>query len=201
MIEGAEIAGGGPLPHQALEIGDRIAPDLLLRLRIGLRQVAPMDLRDRARPHLPPDMIGRQDVEEGEPLDAARMVEGEPIRHARAAIMPDDGEMHMAERFHDLDHVAAHGALGIGLVLRIALRRGRPAIAAQIHADDAMGLGQRRREVVPHGMGLRKAVQQNQRLAGCLSSGRRRARPPCRSSGFRNRERDRRSWRAARRLQ
>ena len=73
--------------------------------------------------------------------------------------------MHMAERFHDLDHVAAHGALGIGLVLRIALRRGGPAIAAQIHADDAMGLGERRREVVPHGMGLRKAMQQNQRLA------------------------------------
>ena len=91
-VEGAEVAGGRPFPHQPFEIRDGIAPDLLLGLGIGLGEEAPMGGRDPAGPHLRPDMVGRQDIEEREAFDAARMIEREPVSDPCAAIMPGDSE-------------------------------------------------------------------------------------------------------------
>ena len=99
------------------------------------------------------------------------LVEGEAIADPRAAVVARQGEANMAERLHDGDHVAAHGALGIGLVILVAARRGGPAIAAQVHADHPVGLGQGRRHAVPHGVGLGKAVQQHQGRAVAFRAG------------------------------
>ena len=70
--------------------------------------------------------------------------------------------MDMAEAFHDLHDLAAEGALGIGPVRGIARRGLRPAIALEVEADDAVGLGQRRGDAVPARMGLGEAVQQQE---------------------------------------
>ncbi|WP_352729079.1 hypothetical protein [Mesorhizobium sp. M0276] len=48
-------------------------------------------------------------------------------------------------------------------MIRSRRRTGTAAIAAQIGADDAEPAGQRGRNVAPHQMRLRKAVQQQQR--------------------------------------
>ena len=52
------------------------------------------------------------------------MIEREPVGDAAAAVMAGEAEAHMAERLHQLDHGARHGALGVGRVLgiRIAAR-------------------------------------------------------------------------------
>ena len=47
----------------------------------------------------------------------SRMVERQPIGAAPAAIMADDGEALEAERAHDRDLIARHGALRVGLVI------------------------------------------------------------------------------------
>jgi hypothetical protein len=72
----------------------------------------------------------RENVEEHEALDPAWLIEGEPVGDAPAAVVAGHGEAHMAELLHRRDDVAAHGALRIGLVGGIALRRGGPAVAA-----------------------------------------------------------------------
>ena len=67
---------------------------------------------------------------------------------------------------HDRDHVARHLDLGIGGVVRAGCGLERPAIAAQIRADDGEPPGQLRCDQVPHRMGLRVAMQQQQRRPG-----------------------------------
>ncbi len=75
-----------------------------------------MGRRNLSGLHLRPHMSGRKDVEEGEALDPARVIEGKAVADPRAAIVSRHREAHMPEGLHDGDHVPAHGALGIGLV-------------------------------------------------------------------------------------
>ena len=56
-----------------------------------------MRRREARRLDLAPDMERRQDVEQRKPFDAARMIERQAIADARAAVVPDNGEAHMAE--------------------------------------------------------------------------------------------------------
>ena len=57
----------------------------------------------------------RHDVEDGEPLDPAGMIQRQPIGNPRAPVVPHSREADMAELFHDLDDIRRHGALRIDL--------------------------------------------------------------------------------------
>ena len=52
-------------------------------------------------------------------------------------------------------------------MLGVGRRHVRPAVAGQVGNDQAEAFGQRRRHAVPHHVGLRIAVQQQQRRARC----------------------------------
>ena len=119
-VERAERAVLRPFRQEAVEIGEGIAADLPFRLGRGPGEERPMRRRGLAGADLLPHGRRRQDVEEGEALDAARPVERQPVADARAAIMADDGEAHVPERFHHGDHVPSHLALGIDGVRGIA---------------------------------------------------------------------------------
>ncbi len=113
--------------------------------------------------HALPHRQRRHDVEQGQPLDPAGMVERQPIADARPAIMPHHGKAQMPQRLHHRHDIAGHRALAVGLAPAIAMGRRRPAIAAQIGADHGVRLGQLGRQPVPFGMGLREAVDQHHR--------------------------------------
>jgi len=94
------------------------------------------------------------------------MIEGEPVGDTAAAIVSGDHEALESELPHHGDDIGCHRPLG---VRRMVGQRGRAtavAVAAQVGADDREPLGEPRRNVPPHQMRLRKAVQQHQRRAG-----------------------------------
>ena len=97
--------------------------------------------------------------------DALRVVECESIGDARAPIVPDDIEAIETKRSHHLDQVERHRALGIGQVLGVGGRLAAGAITAQVGRDDREALGEARRDLVPHHMSLRIAVNEEQRRA------------------------------------
>ena len=80
--------------------------------------------------------------------------------------MARDVELLEAELLHDLDLVARHGALGIGFVIGAGLGLAAAAVAAQVRANNRVVLGEPRRDLRPHGVGLRKAVQQQEGRTG-----------------------------------
>jgi hypothetical protein len=111
----------------------------------------------------PPDLPGRDDVEDGQSVHAVGVVERHSVGHAPTAVVADDREAVMTEGGHRLDLVDRHGPLAVrGVVVR---RRGteRRAVARQVGGDDRMPLGEQRRDGVPHQMRLRIAVQQQHR--------------------------------------
>jgi hypothetical protein len=93
------------------------------------------------------------------------VVAQQAVGHPRAAVVPGDGEPVEAERRHRLDLVERQRPLGIGREIGAGQRLRAVAIAAQIGRDDGEVLGQARRHLAPHRMGLRVAVQQQQRRA------------------------------------
>ena len=130
-VEGLDLLGSRPARDRVVEPAGRVGLDQLLRHRLGLGQEGPViDLHGARRVHALPHRDGRQDVEQDEPLDPAGMVEREAIGDAGAAVMADHGEAVEAERAHRGDDVLAHGALAVERLAAIAMRRGRPAIAA-----------------------------------------------------------------------
>ena len=64
---------------------------------------------------------------------------------------------------HGVHQILRHRPLGVVEVLRVALRLAAVAVAAQVGAHNRKVLGQPVRDLVPHGVGLRVAVQQQQR--------------------------------------
>ncbi len=98
------------------------------------------------------------------------MIKSKAHADARAAIMAHQRELYVAQALHDLHGVGGHQALGVILAL-VAVRRRRPAIAAQIHRDDGEALGQRGRNLAPRDIGLAKAVQQKHRRPRAMGAG------------------------------
>jgi len=74
-----------------------------------------------------------------------------------------DGEAVEAQRRHSLDLVEGEGPLRIAHVVGSGGGLGAVAVAAQIGDDDGERGGQARGELAPHQMGLRVAVQQQER--------------------------------------
>ena len=72
--------------------------------------------------HVVEQMVLRNDVEKGGPLDRARMVEAHAVQHPRAAVVTGGHEARKAERRHHLHLVLRHGAERIVGVIAAARR-------------------------------------------------------------------------------
>jgi hypothetical protein len=101
-----------------------------------------------------------------ERLEAVGMVEGEAVANPAAAVVPGEPEALEAERRHRPDHVGRARALAVGGVLRVRGRLAAVAVAAEVRADHGVAPGQRRRDAMPHDVGLRVAVQEQERRPG-----------------------------------
>ena len=116
----------------------------------------------------------RHDVEQREARDAVAVVEREPMRDARAAVVADDGEAFVAERSHQRRHVGGHRALAVLRVVELGRRRrsglGRVAVAAQVGNDDAKVGREPDRDAPPHRVRLRIAVQKEQRRSAGIAA-------------------------------
>ncbi|MEY9460959.1 hypothetical protein ABH973_001372 [Bradyrhizobium ottawaense] len=130
-----------------------------------------IDLQRVGAVHPLPVIIGRQDIEHRELRQPAGMVEREAIGDAAAAVVAGQREVHVTEPLHHLHHRLGHRALAVGDVQRIALGHVGPAIARQIGDDQREVLGQLRRDLVPHHMGLGEAVQEQQRRPAAADAG------------------------------
>jgi len=105
----------------------------------------------------------RHDVEHGEPVDARRVIEREPVRHPAPAIVPRDREPIEAQSGHERDEITCHRPLRVRCVVRRRWRLGARAVAAQVGTDDGESVGEQRSDPSPHQMRLGKAVEQQQR--------------------------------------
>ncbi len=123
--------------------------------------------RVEAVPHVP----GGDDVEHGELLEPAGMVERKPITDPPAAIMAGETKADEAERLHRFDHDGGHGALAIGRVLGVRFRHRGPAVAGQVGDHEGEMRRQLRRHAMPHHVALRMAVQQKQRRPAAADAG------------------------------
>ena len=94
------------------------------------------------------------------------MVTGEAVGDPRAAVVAGDGEPLEAERRHRLDLILGQGTLRIIDVIRPSRRLRAVAVAAQIGDHDSELDGEARSQFAPHQMGLRVAVQQQERRSG-----------------------------------
>src|SRR5829696_4278253 len=74
--------------------------------------------------------------------------------------MSDDGERVEAQRLHDRGLIPGHRPLGIRRVILISEWFGAVTVSSQIGGNDRELFGQPRRHLVPHRVGLRIAVQQ-----------------------------------------
>src|SRR4029078_8963910 len=75
-----------------------------------------------------------------------------------------------AEFLHQLDLVTRHRALGIRFVVGARLGLAGSAVAAQVGTNNRVVLRESRRDLRPHGVRLREAVEQEQRGAGSAMS-------------------------------
>jgi hypothetical protein len=100
-------------------------------------------------------------TEDHDPVDAIGMIEGQALHDVAAAIVSNNVEAMMAERFHERDEIVRHRPLtGLRVIRAIRGDRGVP-IATQVWADDAItGPNQSRGHCIPRGMGAGVAVHQ-----------------------------------------
>src|SRR4051794_14566527 len=77
--------------------------------------------------------------------------------------MPGHRESIESERAHHAELVGSHGSLGVGGMLLPSRRLVAVAVPAQVGTYDRVPLGEPRGDPMPHRMGLRIAVQQENR--------------------------------------
>jgi hypothetical protein len=106
---------------------------------------------------------GGDDVEQSHLLHRLRVVEAEAMGDARAAVMPGEEEAGMAEVLHQRHDVGCHCPLGVGRMVRRDRGLGGEAVASEVRADDGEMAGESGRDLVPHPVRLRVAVQQHER--------------------------------------
>ncbi|EDT37404.1 hypothetical protein BamMEX5DRAFT_6816 [Burkholderia ambifaria MEX-5] len=155
---------GGTVAHHALDIRIGAAFDQRFGQRRRLDQEEPVEIRGRERTvGLLVHRERRRDVEQHHPFDGRRMIEREPVRDARAAIVRAHVELLEAEMPHHGDLVGRHRAFRIRRMPRVARRPARRAVAAQVGRDHREVIRQRRGDAMPDHVGLRMAVQQQKR--------------------------------------
>src|SRR5688572_5907929 len=91
------------------------------------------------------------------------MIERQAISDARSAIVAGDAKALMTERTHHVEHLMRDGALGIVAAIVVRRRAAAFAITGEIGENDSEALRQSRRDTRPANMGLREAVEQQQR--------------------------------------
>ena len=164
VVGGAQIVGEGFVAKEAGKFGlarrMRIEPgrwgriDEFFGKRVRLGKPEPMIVAEREGHVGPLEMLDRRDdVEHAETLDPVRVVEGQAMGNASAAIMRDHLEAVVAEIGHQFGEVAGHAGLGIGGVIAGDAGLEAFAIAAQVGGDDGEPFGERRGGGMPHGMG------------------------------------------------
>jgi hypothetical protein len=146
-----------PAAHPAVGVG----ADLVLgqRLRLGEEEPVPVGEAE-VQVGRPQGVPGRDDVEDGELRHRLREVQGHPVGHPGAPVVADDRELLEAEIAHHQRLVPRHRALGVALVGGAAGRLATVAVTAQVGEHDRVVKGEDGRDVVPHHVGLRVAVQQ-----------------------------------------
>jgi hypothetical protein len=85
------------------------------------------------------------------------------VGHAPAAIVPRHGEAGETQRLHDLDLILRHRPLRVGCVLGVAYRFSGVTVTAQVGTNDGEMRCEARCNAVPHRVGLRIAMQEQQR--------------------------------------
>src|SRR5215208_2726314 len=145
--------------------GDRRQDALGERFGLGEQRPRPEGQREPCIGQVPHG-LGRQDVEDGEPLYTVRVVEGHAVGDATAAIVAGDREAPEPEPLHDGYHVLGHGSLCVRLMVPSGGRATAAPVAAKVGTDDREVADKQRRDGAPHQVRLRKAVQQEDRRPG-----------------------------------
>ena len=166
--------GCTPAFHQEVEVHLGAVADECLRQGVRLAHQVPVKPCERhRRVHAFERRLRRHHVERGEARDPAGVIERHAMRDPSAAIVPDDVPAIVSEGIHHRDEIVRGGALAVHRVIaRRRLRLVAVAVAAHVRRDDGVGAGKLGRDLVPHDVGLRIAVQE-QRTARPLSL------PPC----------------------
>lgn len=181
LVQRGEVVGEG---LRGEEVGRRAVPAAVAqqpearirgdqRLRIGrwLGQEEPVVVaHGEVHPGALEMLQRRDDVEQGCPFDPVRVVEHQAVADAGAAVMADQAEAVEPEDPHQRHHVGSHGPFGVGGMVRRWRRLGREAVAAEVGTDHAEAGGERGRDLVPHRMGLRVAMQKQERRAGAAGA-------------------------------
>jgi hypothetical protein len=162
------LATAAACAHPAAHPANGVGADLVLGERFRLGEEEPVPVAEAERHVGGPERVpGRDDVEHRELRDRLRVVKGHPMGNPGAAVMADHGEAVVAELAHHENLVPCHRPLGVRVVGRAARRLAAVAISAKVSEDDRMMLSQDGGDVMPHDVGLRVAVeQQDWRAAG-----------------------------------
>jgi hypothetical protein len=107
-----------------------------------------------------------QHVEDRQVRDVGGVVEPGPERDERAAVVTGQREPVVPEGGRERDDVVRHRAL---VVAGGGLAAG--AVPAQVRADDGVMSGERGRDVAPHQVRLREAVQEHDGRAAAADRG------------------------------
>ena len=111
------------------------------------------------------------DVEHGQRRHSVRRIQRHALRDPASPVMTYNREARKAQPLHQRQHVRRERAFRIRRVVGRACGTAASPIAAQVGADDRMGLGQARGDVAPHQMRFGKAVQQQNRRPGSRATG------------------------------
>src|ERR1700683_4876061 len=94
------------------------------------------------------------------------MIEREPEGDVTPSVMSGQGEPAVTERIHDRNQVTRCRPLGMRGVIRGRRRPARPAVPAEVRADDCEAvLDEPRSDSMPRGRGPRVSVEQDNRRA------------------------------------
>src|SRR5262245_55277608 len=108
-------------------------------------------------------LVGRRDVEDCQFSDSLRMVESHTVGNATAPVVSRDGELLEAETIHDFYLVLGRGAFGVAKMIVAVRRLTAVTIATQVRNDQGEIFSQPWGNLMPHHMGLRIPVQQQDR--------------------------------------
>jgi hypothetical protein len=164
------LAAASEGAHPAADPAVRVQAQQLLGERFRLREEEPVPVahaeRDVGRVERVP---GRNDVEHRELGDRLRVVQRHPVADPGATVVPHHGELVESEFAHHQHLVPRHRALRVRLMIVAARGLAAVAVAAKVGEDYGVMFGEYRRDVMPHDVGLRVAVQQQYRAAVALA--------------------------------
>ena len=113
---------------------------------------------------------GGGDVQQHQARHMGRVVQRQTVRHARTPVVGQHGKTFVPQALHQSQQLVRHDPFAVGLMGRVGRKTRAAAVAAQIDHDQREMLRQLVGHAVPHRLGLRVAVQQQQcRAAAALA--------------------------------